>query len=176
RMRSEAGIRSEIAKLFWNTGQRSVGRKVGENVEYDVQESPEVQQRMPASKLVNLEDPDVAGWARKLGPEGFTKLVRAAIQQHYPMLDLDTRSAATHLYSARQRLALAKEDQARIKAEVETLSLNRDVERELLRQAEFENVERRREITKLEADVEEALGALNLALGRELDKNGGRER
>ncbi|HMO35847.1 MAG TPA: hypothetical protein PKA06_07390, partial [Gemmatales bacterium] len=143
---------------------------VGENVEYDVQESPEVQQRMPASKLVNLEDPDVAGWARKLGPEGFTKLVRAAIQQHYPMLDLDTRSAAARLYSARQRLALAKEDQARIKAEVETLSLNRDVERELLRQAEFENVERRREITKLEADVEEALGALNLALGRELDK------
>ncbi len=65
---------------------------------------------------------------------------------------------------------MAKDDQARIKVEVDELGKRRDVEKELLRQAEYENLERRREITKLEADVEEALSALTLALGREADK------
>src|SRR5262249_21323301 len=101
---------------------------------------------------------------------GFSKLVRAAIQQHYPVLALDTREAAAKVYFARSRLADARSQHAKIKGEVEELTKRRDVEKELLREAEFENLERRREITKLEADVEEALASLTLALGREADK------
>lgn len=170
-MKSEAGIRSEIAKLFWNTGERGIkkaGTKEGEKKEFNISVDEEAKKR--TSKLLNLDDSEVAAWAKKLGPAGFTKLIRAAIQQHYPQLELDTREAASKVYFARQRLALAKNDQAAIKVEVEELGKRRDVEKELLRQAELENLERRREITKLEADVEEALSALTLALGREADR------
>jgi len=175
-VKSDAGIRAEIAKLFWSTGQRTLVKKAGgetkdaEKKSYDVNNDPEAQRRTPPSKLLNVDDPEVAAWARKLGPAGFTKLVRAAIQQQHPILELDTREAAAKLYFARSRLAMAKNDQARIKVEVDELGKRRDVEKELLRQAEYENLERRREITKLEADVEEALSALTLALGREADK------
>lgn len=173
-LKSEAGIRSEIAKLFWSTGERTIvkkaGDKEGDKKTYSVVVDEEAKKRTPASKLLNMDDPEVAAWAKKLGPAGFTKLLRAAIQQHYPQLDLDAREAAAKVYFARQRLALAKNDQAAIKVEVEELGKRRDVEKDLLRQAELENLERRREITRLEADVEEALSALTLALGREADR------
>lgn len=169
-LKSEASIRSEIAKLFWSTGERTLVKKDGEKKVHSINVDEDAKKRTPASKLLNLEDPEVAAWAKKLGPAGFTKLIRAAIQQHYPQLDLETREAASKVYFARQRLALAKNDQAAIKVEVEELGKRRDVEKELLRQAELENLERRREITKLEADVEEALSALTLALGREADR------
>lgn len=170
RMKSDEGIRQEIASLFWNTGERTAVKKDGDKRSYTVIEDAEAQKRTPASKLLKPDDPEVATWARKLGPAGFTKLVRAAIQQQYPRLELDTREAGAKLYFARARLADAQAQQARVKVEVEELTKRRDVEKELLRQAEFENLEKRREITKLEADIEEALAGLTLALGREADK------
>lgn len=170
RMKSEEGIRQEIASLFWSTGERTTVKKDGDKFSYTVIEDADAQKKTPASKLLKPDDPEVAVWAKKLGPAGFTKLVRAAIQQQYPQLELDTREAGAKLYFARARLADAQAQQARVKAEVEELTKRRDVERELLRQAEFENLEKRREITKLEADIEEALAGLTLALGREADK------
>jgi hypothetical protein len=59
---------------------------------------------------------------------------------------------------------------AKLKEEVATLTSRRDIEKALLQQAELENLERRREITRLQADVEEAAAAYALALGREADK------
>lgn len=167
RVKSDEAIRQEIASLFWSTGQRTLIKKDGEKKSYTLVDDA---QKQSPGKLLNIEDPDVAAWARKLGPAGFTKLVRAAIQQQYPLLELDTREAAARLYFARNRLADAKTQQAKVKTEVDDLTKRRDVEKELLRQAEFENLERRREITKLEADVEDAMSALTLALGREADK------
>ena len=148
RAKSDEGIRQEVASLFWNTGQRTLVKKDGEKRTYSVINDENAQKANPPGKLLKLDDPEIATWAKKLGPAGFTKLVRAAIQQQYPLLGLDTREAA----------------------EVEELGKRLDVEKELLRQANFENLERRREITKLEADVEEALAGLTLALGREADK------
>ena len=142
-------------------------KKDGEKKSYTLVDDA---QKQSPGKLLNIEDPEVAAWARKLGPGGFARLVRAAIQQQYPLLELDTREAAAKLYFARNRLADAKIQQAKVKTEVDDLTKRRDVEKELLRQAEFENLERRREITKLEADIEDAMSALTLALGREADK------
>lgn len=170
RMKSEEGIRQEIASLFWTTGERTTVKKDGDKKTYTVIEDAEAQKKTPAAKLLKPDDPEVAAWARKLGPAGFTKLVRAAIQQQYPRLELDTREAGAKLYFARARLADAVAQQKRVQTEVEELTKRRDVEKELLRQAEFENLEKRREITKLEADIEEALAGLTLALGREADK------
>ncbi len=170
RMKSEEGIRHEIASLFWSTGDRTLVKKDGDKKTFTVIEDDEAQKKTPPSKLLDPKDPEVIKWAQKLGPAGFTKLVRAAIQQQYPRLELETREAAAKLYFARSRLADAQAVQAKVKLDVEELSKRRDVEKELLRQAEFENLEKRREITKLEADIEEALAALTLALGREADK------
>lgn len=170
RAKSDEGIRQEVASLFWNTGQRTLVKKDGEKRTYSVINDENAQKANPPGKLLKLDDPEIATWAKKLGPAGFTKLVRAAIQQQYPLLGLDTREAAAKLYFSRSRLAEAKQQQASVKTEVEELGKRLDVERELLRQANFENLERRREITKLEADVEEALAGLTLALGREADK------
>lgn len=170
RMKSDEGIRQEIASLFWSTGERTLAKKDGEKKTFTVIEDAEAQKRTPASKLLNPKDPEVATWAQKLGPAGFTKLVRAAIQQQYPQLELDTREAGAKLYFARARLADAQAQQSKVKADVDDLTKRRDIEKELLRQAEFENLEKRREITKLEADIEEALAGLTLALGREADK------
>jgi hypothetical protein len=167
--KSDEAIRQEIAALFWNTGLRTITRKDGENKTYTVTE----QKTVAPGKLLDLNNPDnadIQNLARKLGPIGFSKLVRAAIQHQYPQLDLDVREASARLYFARARLADAEMQKARVKNEVEELSKRRDIEKELLRQAEFENLERRREITKLEADVEEAMAALTVALGREADR------
>lgn len=169
RYKSDEGIRQEIASLFWNTGQRTLVKKDGENKSHKAINDEAYQKANPPTRL-NLTDPEVASWAKKLGPANFSKLVRAAILQQYPQLELDTREAASKLYFSRARLAEAVKEQAKVKLEVEELTKRRDVEKELLRQAEFENLERRREITKLEADVEEALAALTVALGREADK------
>src|SRR5437588_277798 len=59
---------------------------------------------------------------------------------------------------------------AKVKAEVDSLTERRDVEKALLAQAQQENLERRREITRLQADVEEGIAAVTVALGRESDK------
>lgn len=170
RMKSEEGIRQEIANLFWSTGERTLVKKDGDKRTFTVIEDAEAQKKTPPKMLLNPKDPEVIKWAQKLGPAGFTKLVRAAIQQQYPQLALDTREAAAKLYFARSRLADAQAVQARVKLDVDELAKRREVEKELLRQAEFENLEKRREITKLEADIEEALAGLTLALGREADK------
>ena len=170
RMKSDEGIRQEIASLFWSTGERVVVNKDGDKRIFNVVEDPDAKKKTPTEMLLDPSNPEVAKWAQKLGPAGFTKLVRAAIQQKYPQLALDTREAAAKLYFARSRLADAQAVQAKVKLDVEELAKRRDVERELLRQAEFENLEKRREITKLEADMEEALAGLTLALGRESDK------
>ncbi|MFT3878168.1 MAG: hypothetical protein QM703_00740 [Gemmatales bacterium] len=170
RMKSDEGIRQEIASLFWSTGERTTVKKDGEKRSFTVIDDADARKKTPPSKLLKPDDPEVAAWAQKLGPAGFTKLVRAAIQQQYPQLELETREAGAKLYFARARLADAQAQQARVKTEVEELTKRRDVEKELLRQAEFENLEKRREITKLEADIEEALAGLTLALGREADK------
>lgn len=167
--KSDEAIRQEIAALFWNTGLRTITKKDGENKTYTVTE----QKTVAPGKLLDINNPDnadIQNLARKLGPIGFSKLVRAAAQHQYPQLDLDVREAAAKLYFARARLADAEQQKARVKNEVEELSKRRDIEKELLRQAEFENLERRREITKLEADVEEAMAALTVALGREADR------
>lgn len=169
RVKSDDAIRSEIASLFWSTGQRVQMKADGDKKNFVLVNDAQAQERNPARKLT-MDDPELATWARKLGPAGFTKLVRAALHQQYPNLELDVREAAAKLYFARNRLSEARDDQIRIKNEVEELAKRRDVEKELLRQAEFENLERRREITKLEADVEEAMAALTLSLGREADK------
>lgn len=168
RVKSDEAIREEIASLFWSTGQRTLVKKDGEKKTYTVID--DAQKITPPSKLLNPDDAEVQAWAAKLGPAGFTKLVRAAIQQQIPNIELDAREAMAKLYFARSRLADAREQQVKVKAEVDELNKRRDVERELLRQAEFENLERRREITKLEADIEEAMAALTVALGREADK------
>jgi hypothetical protein len=170
RMKSEEGIRQEIASLFWSPGERTLVKKDGDKRSFTVIEDVEAQKKTPPEMLLDPANPEVAKWAQKLGPAGFTKLVRAAIQQQYPRLELQTREAAAKLYFARSRLADAQAAQTRVKLDVEELSKRRDVEKELLRQAEFENLEKRREITKLEADIEEALAGLTLALGREADK------
>lgn len=170
RVKSDEAIRQEIAGLFWSTGQRTLVQKEGDKKTYKVIDDPKAKETTPPDMLLDPNNAEVAAWARKLGPAGFTKLVRAAIQQHSPMLELDAREAAAKLYFARARLADAIQQQAKVKAEVDDLTKRREVERELLRQAEFENLERRREITKLEADIEEALAGLTLALGRESDR------
>jgi hypothetical protein len=163
---SEEDIRQEIGRLFWNTGQRTQMGKRGDAKEYTVVEDARAN---PPQKLFS-DDADIQNLAKRLGPRGFTKLVRAAIEQQYPKLDLDLREAASRLYFARGRLADAEAQQKRIKADVDLLVTRRDVERQLLTQAEAENLERRREITRLQADVEEAFGAYTVALGRELDR------
>jgi hypothetical protein len=170
RLKSDEGIRQEIASLFWSTGERTLVKKDGEKKTFTVINDAEAQKKTPPALLLDPKNEEVAKWAQKLGPAGFTKLVRAAIQQQYPQLELDTREAGAKLYFARARLADALAQQAKVKTEVEELSKRRDVEKELLRQAEFENLEKRREITKLEADIEEALAGLTLALGREADR------
>lgn len=169
RARSDEGIRSEIASLFWSTGQRAQVAKDGDARKFTVVNDPAAQEKTPPDRLF-LDDPEVAVWAKKLGPVGFNKLVHAALQQQYPQLEMQVREAAAKVYFSRLRLAEANLDKAKLKEEVEELGKRRDVEKELLRQAEFENLERRREITRLEADVEEAMAALTLALGREADK------
>lgn len=170
RVKSDEAIRQEIASLFWSTGQRTNVTKDGEQKKFEVVDDTAAYRATPPQKLLNVDDPEVATWAKKLGPAGFTKLVRAAIQQHYPVLELDAREAAAKLYFARSRLADAKIQQAKVKADVEDLAKRKAIEQELVRQAKFENLERRREITKLEADIEEATAALAVSLGREADK------
>lgn len=178
RPRSEEEIRQAIASLFWNTGQRTVVTRQGDTRKYEVFDDPGYQARNPASKLAYNQDDIAAGkadaeiqrLAATLGPRGFAKLVRAAIEQQYPRIELDQREAAAKLYFARSRLADAKTAQAKVEEEVQLLTSRRDVESQLLAQAETENRQRRLEITRLQADVEEALAAYTLALGRELDK------
>jgi hypothetical protein len=169
RARSDEGIRSEIASLFWSTGQRVQVAKDGDNRKFTVVNDEAAQKNTPPDKLF-LDDPEVAVWAKKLGPAGMNKLIRAALQQQYPQLAMQVREAAAKVYFSRIRLAEAILDRDKLKEEVTELGKRRDVEKELLRQAEFENLERRREITRLEADVEEAMSALTLSLGREADK------
>lgn len=179
---SEAEIRSAIASLFWNTGQRTVVTKRGETKEYQVTNDEEYQKRNPPSKLLINPDPnaaaadaeranaDIVRLAGLTGPRGFTKLVRAAIEQQYPRIEQEVKDATRRLYFSRARLADITEQQNKVKADVALLVSRRDVEQQLLGQAEAENLARRREITRLQADVEEALAAYTTALGRELDR------
>lgn len=169
--KSEASLRQEIARLFWNTGQRAEYEKAadgkGLNLK-NVTDDKEYQQQNPPKKLIEGNDLDTL--AKAIGPAGFTSLIRQAVQQQYPRLALGEREALNKLYDSRRRLADLNGQIAKIKAEVALLTERRDVEKALLQQAQQENQDRRREITRLQADVEEALGAYTVALGREADK------
>jgi len=176
---SEEEIRSAIAGLFWHTGQRTLVTRNGQTKQHQVQNDKDYQDRNPASKLLvtqqDLASPesnkaDIVKLAAAVGPRGFTKLVRAAIEQQYPRIQEDIRDAASRLYFTRARLADVKAQQAKVQEDVKALAARRDVEQQLLAQAEAENLARRREITRLQADVEEALASYTTALGRELDR------
>jgi hypothetical protein len=178
RPRSEEEIRQAIASLFWNTGQRTRVTMQGDTKKFEVVDDPGFQARNPAAKIAyNQEDitggkadAEMLRLAATLGPRGFSKLVRAAIEQQYPRIELDQREGAAKLYFARSRLADAELALKKVEDEVQLLVGRRDVEKQLLAQAEAENRARRLEITRLQADVEEALAAYTLVLGRELDK------
>jgi hypothetical protein len=167
-VKSDLAIRQELAKLFWNTGQRAVfEKKDGKTELKSIVDDAAYQQQNPPAKLTGA---DLDTMARLIGPAGFTQLIRLAIRQQYPRLDMESREALNKLYDNRRRLTDLNNQIAKIRAEVENLNERRDVEKALLQQAEFENLERRREITRLQADVEEAQAAYALALGREADK------
>lgn len=168
--KSDAAIRQEMAKLFWNTGQHArfeVGAD-GKKVFKEAVDDQAYQQQNPPMKLIQGNDLDTL--ARFIGPAGYTALIRQAILQQYPRLALDEREALNSVYDARRRLADLNSQITKTKAEVDLLTQRRDVEKGLLQQAQQENVERRREITRLQADVEEGMGALTVALGRQADK------
>jgi hypothetical protein len=165
--KSDAAVRHEIAKLFWNTGQHAEYEK-GADGKLTLKNVTDDKEPNPPTKLIQGDD--LKKLADALGPAGFTSLIRQAIQQQHPRLALGEREAVNKVYDARRRLADLNGQIAKVQSEVQLLTERRDVEKALLAQAQQENLERRREITRLQADVEEALGAYTMALGRESDK------
>ncbi len=179
KLKSDHAVRQELARLFWwNTGQRLVVEKQGDKSEVKLLDDREFQQNNPPTKLFEVADPGnavlkdegIRKLAAYIGPEGFAQILRIAIRQQYPRLELDEREGLRKLYFARRQLAELNTQIAKVQAEVKDLTERRDFEKTLLQQSETENQERRREITRLQADVEEALVAYTLALGREADK------
>jgi hypothetical protein len=115
------------------------------------------------------EPANIKEMKQRLGPAGYARLIREAILLNKPKIFAEERELTEKLASLlRQReqyqLDIIKltEDQTRLEARLAT-------EKDLLARTEFENKARRSEITQLYAEVEEAMHARDVALGRETD-------
>lgn len=119
--------------------------------------------------LLRLGKAEIADLAKDLGPAGFTRLIREAILIHKPRLMAEARELAETKASLLRLRASIQVDIEKLKADVELLTDRRRAEEFLRERLAYENVERRRELSRLYAELEEAQHAADVAAGREAD-------
>ncbi len=118
---------------------------------------------------LRLNQGEIADLARDLGPVGFTHLIREAILLSKPKLIAQERELAETKASLLRLRARINDDIERLRADVEHLNNRRAAEEFLRDRLTYENTERRRELSRLYVELEEAQHAADVALGREAD-------
>lgn len=119
--------------------------------------------------LLRLDKGEIRELAKDLGPAGFTRLIREAILVHKPRLQAEARELAETKASLLRLRNSIQADIEKLKADVELLTDRRRAEEFLRERLSYENVERRRELSRLYAELEEAQHAADVAAGREAD-------
>lgn len=119
--------------------------------------------------LLRLDKGEIRELAKDLGPAGFTRLIREAILVHKPRLQAEARELAETKASLLRLRNSIQADIEKLKADVELLTDRRRAEEFLRERLAYENVERRRELSRLYAELEEAQHAADVAAGREAD-------
>lgn len=104
-----------------------------------------------------------------LGPAGFLRLVREAIALNKPKLLAEEQRLVEAKASLLRQKENFEKDIAKFTEEIARLEARLKDERDLRERMETENRARRSEITQLYAEIEEAMHARDVALGREQD-------
>jgi hypothetical protein len=119
--------------------------------------------------LLRLDKGEIRELAKDLGPAGFTRLIREAILIHKPRLQAEARELAETKASLLRLRNSIQADIEKLRADIELLTDRRRAEEFLRERLAYENVERRRELSRLYAELEEAQHAADVAAGREAD-------
>lgn len=105
----------------------------------------------------------------RLGPAGFTRLIREAIVLNRPKILARQLDLAAKLSSILRQVETYQKDIASFDEQIARFNDRLKDEQALKDKLTFENKARRDEITQLHAEVEEALHARDVAQGRESD-------
>lgn len=159
RVKSDSAKRLEIAKQFQSLGmvmQRDANGKV-----QLIQGQKDSPRKLYDGSLENL--------AKELGPVDFTRLVRIVHRQQLPRLaGEEDRVANIFLTNRRIRDSLL-DQRERLDVDIDLLTKRRDFEKVLVEEAEYDNLQRQREITRLQSELDEFISSRNITLGRETD-------